>query len=248
MTSESSWVSPPELDSIPKPRPTKLSTIAKRTLVPVGLICLIGTAFYGYMFYMGLKRHQQFEVLHREGVRVSARAGEKRYIGGKGNHYRLTYYYQVGAQTYQNNGWITYNAFQSLQPGNPVDVIYLPAQPQIARLSTEGDVSTYRFFLILPLITFSAFMPVALQIGKQKKLLELGDSAKATIGQMRRVKNGYSVSYRFQDAIGHEIEGKTFVSFKRVPTEGDTATALYLPNDSSKNVLYPTPMVDLITS
>jgi hypothetical protein len=67
MISESVWVSPVELNSIPKPRSTRLSKTGKTTLAGLGFAFLISVIAYGLMFSINWPRHKEFQALQRDG-------------------------------------------------------------------------------------------------------------------------------------------------------------------------------------
>lgn len=239
------WQGPPELVSLPPPRPVKYTGSAKGMFV---LIALVLAGMAGLVLFVLVpkleERSQRETLLKKEGAEtrgIVLRTWTSK--GSKGSRsYHVAYQYSVGPAIYHAEARVSSGMYSRLPVNSPVILRYVRSRPEISMM--DGELHSPGWIVLVALLPFAAFVLIPLSVVKEKKLLESGQPVGAVVTRVAPVKGGKSVSYRFLDAAGNTINGSV-TRTSDVPEIGSTVTALYDPSKSRRSMLYPAKFVRL---
>ncbi len=260
------WTLPAELDQ-PLPRMVKRKRSFTFLLVfQVGMFALLLLLPAG----MAATSYFKAQTLKERGVRAAGTVAKLYTTSGKNSHYyNVVYSYPILPKPiYSATDQTSFQTFQDLHVGDAIPVAYDPQYPPRSALNFNDIVFTrdnarpltIELAIFLPISLFLLAVPLLLlqQYRRQKRLLEWGKVAAATVVSDSEYNAGRAgrksaVTYTFTDEAGSAVQGKRTGLPVKNSRQGEMyaemfgdPTAIYDPNDSTKNMLYPCAWIDCI--
>jgi hypothetical protein len=239
------WQGPPELVSLPPPRPVKYTGAAKGMFLLTALILAGMAGLALFVLVPQLEEQSQRETLLKQESAETRGIVLRTWInrGSKGSSsYHVAYQFTVGRAIYHGEARVSSSMFSRVAVNSPVILRYVPSRPEVSMM--DGELHSPGWTVLFALLPFAAFAMIPFTVVKEKRLLESGQPVGAVVTRVAPVKGGKSVSYRFLDAAGNTITGSVTRS-SDVPELGNTVTALYDPSKSRRSMLYPAKFVRL---
>jgi hypothetical protein len=260
------WSLPPEL-RMPTPRAVRMSPSFGRMLL---LIVLSFATMAGYSEVVGVTEAVRVETLRQRGISITAAVIRLSFSHGRnGYRYYADYQFQPTASTtISASGTVSRDQYAALRVGSELPIVYDPLDIQLSRINFSNTIqrSSLTSNLIrsgLPALIVIAtggfFIGIALvYYHRAKNLLEWGTATQATIEKEEySSRNGSKLTYAFYDNNGQKVHG----TMRGVPADTDSRpesiqrrliifqnrTVLFDPIKSTKNTLYPSTYVEVLT-
>jgi hypothetical protein len=235
------FVRPPHLP-MSCPRPVEL-TAAGRAVIGAAMLCFLGAATLGPLLYHHARREavawraflDRSRVVAGEVVRV--RSGDDE--GG-----RIEYRFLLGTAWRDGRGNLSPERRRGLRPGAPIEVRYLPDDPNVHRLNGarySGLPVPVSFVVSVGLALAGAACLIL--VARQRWLLSEGRVAPGIVTSRKSHKSSHEtkserVQYEFALLNGSTATGKaTF--HKSPPAVGSVVCVLYDPERPGRSAVYP---------
>jgi hypothetical protein len=126
---------------------------------------------------------------------------------------------------------------ENLRDSDPLSILYLPSNPAVNHPAAwEDSQPIWLGFIFLAMALASAFMFLK-TLREERLLIANGTPAVALITKTSSTRSGYLVKYDFRTADGIVITGSS--GYEICPEIGANICVLYLPQNPSRNQLYP---------
>jgi hypothetical protein len=166
---------------------------------------------------------------------------------GDDTRYWADYQYKAGEQSLAGTAHVRRERWRTLKPGDAIQVFYRRSEPETSWLS--GAEPTGMPMWVPIVFVPSVLLPIVLivwQLRRQRRLLEEGRAALATVTKVRKsnTQHGkrYRVEYEFNAGEGSTRRGKWEAG--RMPFEtGQEFTVIYLPDEEKWSARYPLSLV-----
>jgi hypothetical protein len=239
------WHGPSELVSFPPPRSVQFTGQAKGMLAFAvsGMVGIIVVTLFVLMPQM--ERQKQRDTLIRQEGLLSQGTVTRTWItrNKSSRDYHVSYTYQVSGIVHSSEAQVNSNTYSHLAPHSSLTLRYAPSHPEFSKLDGEIERPAWvPYLVLLPIVPFAV---ISYFVWSQKKLLEWGQAVGAVVTRVAPTKGGKSVSYKFLDFAGNTITGSSTMKSSDAPAIGAIVTALYDPDKSRANVLYPCSFVRL---
>jgi hypothetical protein len=246
------WEPPAELQTS-TPRQVQLTRLGKTVAVLATLLALFAVGLTGWMMNQAEADAARWSSWQSDATPAQGHITYMRQtVSGKNRVYRVEYAYPVGDLTYGGVGTVSEREWKFMRQGDGIRVFYRKSEPGLSWISGHEPKGvpwwagplTGTAMLIAPIL-------LVWNLRRQRRLLEEGWPAKATITRVTRVrqqKGGatYRIDYAFDTMNGDPATGRSQAR-ENVPNEGSQATVLYVPENARRNALYPLCMVRVVT-
>jgi hypothetical protein len=234
----------------------KAGSGARATLLTAWVICmavgipLVGAGLWQFSSdnrFARAARSVAGTVLSKSRTRSVARS---RPVGGRSRteRFEAAYRFAVDGATFEGRGELPEAAWEKLQEGGPVEVLYDPDDPASNRLTASGSGLMNALFVLAGLVLTAAGGTGAVWTTRRAKrdaqLARHGVNARATVTEINRVplkvndEALWRLRFEYQDDQGHRHAGAVTVSEEDAGTwsVGDRGIVRYDPARSSESV------------
>jgi uncharacterized protein DUF3592 len=250
------WQAPTELLARPFPRAIRLTPAGKAALWQTLLTLSTGFSAGGVITWLAVRDAVEYRLLARDGVTTTAKILEKREERHRSLHLipitlrYVTFAFSAGDRTYQGQAGVPLSIFRQIQPGDRMPVRYQASNPAHKRLLVEGEgIAAAVWLAVLALLGCALVLTFAWRDIRplliQRRALAWGQPAGAMVVRISRKKKRTKLAYEFLDRAGNVVRGRARVQGARTFMPRHIITVLYEEENSSRNTLYPTPLVQI---
>jgi hypothetical protein len=255
LTVQRRWQAPAELLARPVPRATRLTPAGKVALCQT--VLTLSTGFVGGVItWLTVHDAVKYRLLAQEGVTGTAKIIEKREERQRSLHITtttlryVTFAFSADGQTYRGQAGVPLSFFRQIQPGDSIPVRYRASNPAYNRLVVEGEGYAAAIWLaVLALFGCALALTFAWRDVRplliQRRALTSGQLAGALVVRISWKKKRTKLAYEFLDRAGNIVQGRAHVQSTRTFMLRQIITVLYEEENSSRNTLYPTPLVQI---
>jgi len=181
-----------------------------------GVFALLIGALIVWLILTAVNESRIRERLNQSGVTTQAQIVSHRSVQGRSTSYYLTYRYvpEKGRQPYTREEEVTSDLYSSLADGSTTTALYLPGDPQTARL-VENPYDPTRYVIVLGIMLVFVLVTDGVYIRnwwRSKRLEREGELLQGEIVEsaLSRGKNGWtlSVRYHFVSPLGADVTGR----------------------------------------
>lgn len=155
--------------------------------------------------------------------------------GGKRTSYRVTFSYAVNGRQYHGETTVSSAAWDTAQPGQPIDVVFLPSDPSIYRVGfpiwRTGAIAVVLIGSVALAFGVRFLLAGIRDIGRKVRLIEEGEVALGVIDavEIAKGRRGGEIvrRMRYRYAVGPQGSEQLF----NVDLDGIFQTWSYLPGD-----------------
>jgi hypothetical protein len=229
-----------------RPRDVAL-TGGGRTLVVLAVLLFMAAIGAGVGMYSVARRQaDDRRVIVEEGVttigvvtRLRSDGDDRRQVG---------YKFAVNGRVVRGERQVSGERRQTLVPGSPIDVRYLPSDPTVNDL---GGRPRSGMPIALPFVVAPAIAALAVfclvRVYRQRRLLSEGRVAPATVTGHAKHESSHgathlAIKYEFSLLSGAMASGKSGASSKP-PALGSVITIVYDPDQPRRNAVFPFSLV-----
>lgn len=245
------WQPPIELQRS-TPREVTL-TVAGRAVSVVAVLLAVGAlVLFTYMFRTASADVERWAAWQAEAVTTEGRVIEARKVGGGDDaKLALTYQYEAGGVT--RSGWarLSYSRWRRLKAGMTVGVAYRTSEPSTSWVVGAEPKGMPMLAAVLAPLSLLVVAPLlAWQVRRQRRLLEEGRPALATVTAKRKVSSQHgshvSVEYEFETMAGTRRKGR-YRAQRKAPEVGEKLLVVYHPDEEKWSAKYPLPLVRVMS-
>jgi hypothetical protein len=253
------WQAPAELLARPVPRPIRFTPAGQVALWQIFLTLSTGFGAGGVITWLAVRDAVEYRLLAREGVTTTAKILEKREERQRSLHPTtitlryVTFGFSAGGHTYRGQAGVPLSVFRQIQPSDSMPVRYRPSNPAYQCLLVEGEgIAAAVWLAVLALLGCALALTFAWRDVRplliQRRALAWGQSAGAVVVRISWKKKRTKLAYEFLDRAGNVVRGRARVEGTRTFMLRQIITVLYEEENSSRNTLYPTPLVQISTA
>lgn len=205
---------------------------------------MAGIAAFVILGEKATREANETKLLAEQGVETSAWITRLWRGRGDSKPPYVAYEFEVQGQKYTGRAKVRLSAWRMLQLGGAWRIRYVPSNP---KLHHPVHIPPSPVPLFVPYLVGSAFMGVAalLQwlVRREKYFLAEGRIAPGVVTSVKEDgSHKHSCEYEFPLMSGGVGKGKTMSSHK-ARTVGDHVCVVYLPDEPTRNALYPLSLV-----
>jgi len=225
------------------PRSVGLAAAGKAAAV-IAVVLLIVGWLSGVLLYLaaahGLDR------LHRIRAEGAPTNGLVVGIGRtQGEHPKrlVRYRYDAGGRSREGSTALRDDDSRRFSAGTPLDVSYLPSEPEFSWLPGYEPEGVPIWAVPLTVLScLAAPVIIAFSLRRQRRLLEEGRAALATVTESKHHDKGYRVRYEFKTLAG-ALRAGSYDLARKAPPVGSRVLILYHPDEPKLKAAYPLPLV-----
>ena len=248
----STWEAPIELQRS-TPREVTLTAAGKAALMAMFVLILgavVGSALLAAKAKADAERWTawQAESVSTQGVVT----GSRKRGSGDDTKYWVDYTYRAGESTQAASAKIGSREWRRIEIGSTIAVEYRRSNPAQSWIPGHEPRGMPPFVPVLVGLSLLLPSPIAgYLIHRQKRLLEEGRAARATVVKTKKIHHQHGVTYRvayeFETLSGGLMTGKMDVQ-GNAPAEGSDITILYHPDEPTWNARYPLSLVKVASN
>jgi len=247
------WEPPIELQRS-TPREVTLTGAGRAASVGAVLLVVGAVVMFALMYGTASADAERWAAWQAEAVAAEGRVTEARRVGsGDNRKMALTYQYAANGSVYEGRARLNYKRWRNVSAGMTIGVSYRRSEPSVNWITgaTEPKGIPILAAILAPLSLLIPVPIIVFQIRRQRRLLEEGRAARATVTAAKKVSSQhgshYRIAYEFETLSGARRSGK-YQANRKPPEVGEPLIVVYHPDEEKWSARYPLSLVRVVGS
>jgi len=246
------WEPPVELQRS-TPREVQLTGAGKATFVLTVLLVVSAVGAAVWMSTIAASDARRWQAWQAEAVPVQGQVTNlRKHRSSKNTDSYVDYQYRAGDRSYSASAKVRSSEWKRLKQGDPIIVFYRKSELGQSWLSGHEPTGIPSGLGLVAGLTLLAPVPLLVySIRRQRRLLEEGRAARATVVTTKKVSTQhgahYLVTYEFETMSGTRRSGK-YSANRKPPEIGEQLIVVYHPDEEKWSARYPLALVRVMVN